>query len=315
LSYLKFVFYSIVKLVIICKNAVNDFLDKNGHYLAAAISFYALFSLFPLILALTSLSGFIFKSPEQEAQLAIDITQIIPVSAQFVGDTVKGVVLAKPITGIAGLLGLIWAATSVFSAIRKGVNSAWGIKKPRPFLHERVIDFLLAMGAGVLFLLFVSFSATPGFFKELPILSHFNSSFPGSFWDERISRVIQAVVTFTIFLLLYRFLPNTKVEFRDVWWGALAASLAFELTKAAFVWYLEASSVYNAVYGAIGAVIALLTWGYVSAIIFLFGALVTSRYAEHRASERSKESAFRHLWAEVSRVKATAGESQKHQEL
>lgn len=312
MAFVRFLLESAIGLILVCRNAVNDFLEKNGHYLAAAISFYALFSLFPLILAMTSLSSFIIKSPEQEAQLAMDITQIIPVSAQFVGSTVQGVVLAKPITGIVGLLGLIWAATAVFSAIRKGVNSAWGIKRPRPFLHESVIDFVLAMGAGILFLVFVSFSATPGLFKELPVLSYFNSSFATGFWDERISRAIQGVASFSIFLMLYRFLPNTKVEFRDVWWGALGSAFAFELTKAAFVWYVEASSVYNVVYGAVGAVIALLTWGYVSAIIFLFGALVTSRYAAYRASQRSKESAIQHLWAEVSRVRATAGEPRKH---
>ncbi len=301
-----------VRLVIICKEAVNDFLDKNCPHLAAAISFYALFSLFPLVLAMISVSGFILGSPVRGENLARDISQLIPVSAEFVGDTIQGVVSARTITGVLGIFGLLGAATAVFGAIRKGVNAAWGIRRPRPFLHERLIDFLLALGAGILFIVSVSFSAILGFFKEITTLIYPSAAVNGDFVWDQVAQVIPALITLLIFVLLYRFLPNTKVRFRDVWWGALGAGVAFELTKMVFVWYVRTFPVYNVVYGTIGAVVALLTWVYISAIIFLFGALVTSRYAAYRASRRAEESAIQALWSEISRVRVTTAESYEH---
>ena len=142
-----------VRLVIICKDTIGDFLRKNCLHLAAAISFYALFSLFPLILAMISVSGFILGSPLREASLSSTISQVIPVSAEFIAETIQGVVRTRTFTGVAGIIGLIAAATAVFAAIRKGVNAAWGVTRSRPFLHERLIDFLLALGAGILFII------------------------------------------------------------------------------------------------------------------------------------------------------------------
>ncbi len=300
-----------VRFVIICKEAVNDFLGKNCPHLSAAIAFYALFSLFPLVLAFISVSGYVFGSPTREAQLARDISQIIPVSTDFVGDTVQGVVRARHITGVASIFGLMWAATAVFGAIRKGVNTAWGIRKPRPFLHERLIDFLLALGAGLLFVVSISSSAVLGFFKEITELVSSNGTIDGDLVWDQVALVIPATLTILTFLLLYRFLPNTKVRFKDVWWGALAAGIAFELTKMGFVWYVKTYSVYNVVYGTVGAVVALLTWVYISAIIFLFGALVTSRHAGYLASREAEEKGIQVLWSELTRVRVTAGESQE----
>ena len=299
----------LVRLVIICKDAVNDFLDKNCAYLAAAISFFALFSLFPLVLAMISVSGYFLGSPVREANLSSDISQLIPVSTEFVGETIQGVVRTRYITGVASVFGLIVAATAVFGAIRKGVNAAWGIRRPRPFLQERVIDFLLALGAGILFVVSIYFSAIFGFFKDITALMYPTAGFNGDFIWDQVAQIVPAVITLSIFLLLYRFLPNTNVRFRDVWWGALAGAAAFELTKMVFVWYVRTFPVYNVVYGTVGAVVALLTWVYISAIIFLFGALVTSRYAAYRASRRAEDGAIQALWSEINRVRVTTAES------
>ena len=300
-----------VRFVIICKDAVNDFLDKNCPYLSAAISFYALFSLFPLILALISVSGYIYQSPSRETQLAEDISQLVPISTTFVEDTIRGVVNARHITGVAGIFGLFWAATVVFGAIRKGVNSAWGIRRPRPFFYERLIDFLLALGAGFLFMVSVSLSGVLGFFREITEVLSSNGGFDGAFIWDRVAQLIPALITFLIFLLLYRYLPNTKVRFREVWWAALLAAIAFEVTKMGFVWYVKTVPVYNVVYGTVGTVVALLTWVYISAIIFLFGALVTSRYAAYLASKKVEEFGIQDLVSELTHVRLKVASSEE----
>ena len=104
------------------------------------------------------------------------------------------------------------------------------------------------------------------------------------------------------FLLLYRFLPNAKVRLTDVWLGALLAAAAFEGATWGFVTYIKIFPVYNAVYGTVGAIMALLTWVYVSAIILLFGALVTSHYASY-ASRMRGEHVIGVLWTGLTRVR------------
>ncbi|MCK4722833.1 MAG: YihY/virulence factor BrkB family protein, partial [Dehalococcoidia bacterium] len=93
---------------------------------------------------------------------------------------------------------------------------------------------------------------------------------------------LSAVLTFVVFLFLYRFVPNTPVRWRDIWGGALAAAVCFEGTKFFFLWFVGNFGRYNLIYGPIGALIALLMWTYVSAVIFLFCAKLTSVYARQR---------------------------------
>ena len=118
-----------------------------------------------------------------------------------------------------------------------------------------------------------------------------------------VSQVASPILSFLTFLILYRFLPNTKVTLKDVWIGALIASIAFDGAKWGFLWYVSTFPVYNVVYGSVGAVMALLTWVYVSSIILLFGALATSRYTEYAAKADRDLQGFKLIWTGLSRVR------------
>ena len=289
-----------IRFVLFCTDAVNDFLSKNCPYIAGAISFYTLFSSFPLILAIISVAGYVLPS-EQDQELARDIAEVVPVSTEFISETMQGVVRARAITGIASIFGLLWASTAAFGAIRKGINAAWGIRKTRPFLRERLIDFALVLGAGIL-VMFILFAASIfGFLSEITEVVAPEAGIAQNFWVVA-AKAITPVLSFLTFLILYIFLPNTKVQLSDAWLGALMAAAAFEGAKWGFVWYVTTFPVYNVVYGSVGAVMALLTWVYVSAIILLFGALVTSRYAAYAATVR-EENAIKLLWIGLSRVR------------
>ena len=283
-----------LKFAVVCKDTVNDFLGKNCPPLAAAISFYALFALFPLTLLLISALGFLLGSSASEARLALDIGNIAPVSGEFVSSTIKGVVGARGITGVAGVLGLLWASNAVFGAIRKGVNAAWGIQEPRPFLQERLIDFSLMVGAGFLMIIFISGTTALGFIEEIMALLSPDNPLSGDFLLNSAATFVPPVLAFLTFLVLYRYLPNTRVTFREVWPGALLAAVAFEVAKSIFVWYAGTYPLYNVVYGSVGAIVALLAWVYISALLLLFGALVTSRYAAHLSAKAEEASV--HVW-------------------
>ena len=291
-----------VRFVLFCTDAVNDFLGKNCPYIAGAISFYFLFSFFPLVLAVISIYGYILGPRAQEVELARDIAEVVPVSTEFVSSTVQGIVSARAITGIASILGLLWAASAAFGAIRKGINAAWGIRRTRPFLRERMMDIALVLSAGLLMMVVLFITPFMAFLREITDAVAPEANWVGNLFWGMAAQVLTPVITILSFLALYRFMPNTKVTLGDVWIGALPAALAFEGAKWGFVWYVKTFPVYNVVYGSVGAIMALLTWVYVSAIIVLFGALVTSRYAAYAARVRDVRG-LRLVWAGLSRVR------------
>ncbi len=293
-----------VRFVLFCADIVNDFLYKNCPYIAGAIAFYTLFSIFPLLLAIISVLGYVLGPRAEQGELAVKIAEVIPVSSDFIGTTVQGLVSARAITGIASIFGLLWAATAVFGAIRKGINYAWGITKTRPFLKERLIDFALVLGAGVLLLAVLLSGPALGILKEATRVLAPESEYFSYFVWKLVARLLLPALAFLTFLVLYRFLPNTRVRLKDVWLGALLASLAFDGANLGFVWYMRTFPFhYNVVYGSVGAVLALLTWVYLSAIIVLFGALLTSRYAAYASNMPSQFESLRLLWTGFSRVR------------
>ena len=291
-----------VRFVLFCTDAVNDFLSKNCPYVAGAISFYALFSFFPLVLAIVTVASFVVGTGEGQDRLAADIAEVVPISTEYISQAVQDVVAARAITGLASVLGLVWASTAAFGAIRKGINAAWGIKKTRRFLKERLMDLALVLGAGVLVMIALFTTPLFAFFREITqAIDPEGNIVNDTFWG-LAAQSLTPVVTFLTFLVLYRFLPNTRVTLGDVWLGALLAALAFEGAKWGFVWYVTSVKIYNVVYGSVGAIMALLTWVYVSAIILLFGALVTSRYAAYSARVRDVQG-IKLVWTGLSRVR------------
>ena len=185
--------------------------------------------------------------------------------------------------------------------MRKGINAAWGIEKTRPFLKERLIDIALVVGAGLLMVVVLFGTPILGFFRDATEFITPEAE-PMDFFWVLVAQLVAPVLSFLTFLLLYRFLPNTEVRLADAWLGALGAAAAFEGAKWGFVGYVTRFPVYNAVYGTVGAVMAFLTWVYVSAIILLFGALVTARYAAFSAKVQDVKG-VKLLWAGLSRVR------------
>ena len=110
-------------------------------------------------------------------------------------------------------------------------------------------------------------------------------------------------MSFLTFAVLYRYMPNTDVKFRDVWLGALFSCLGFEGAKWGFLQYVNTYPVHNILYGSVGAVMALLAWVYVSSMILLFGALLTSRYAKVTRGVSFGVSGHRLMWTGLTRVR------------
>ncbi|MCL0056420.1 YihY/virulence factor BrkB family protein [Dehalococcoidia bacterium] len=272
------------EVIAILHTAVKEFLADNCLHLAASISYYLFFCIFPLSLAFISVLGFISGSPESEARVIEAIGNSLPVSSELITSSIQGVIRSRGTTGAIATIGLLWGGSAVFNVIRKSLNIAWGVKKPRPFFVERAMELGMTLGVGLLLLISI------GITTALSVIQRFNATVLGIeflngavFWQASLM-LLSISLAFVTFLLLYKFVPYTRVQWRDVWGGALLAAVGFEATKQVFVWYATNFAHHNLIYGPVGTIIALLIWTYISAVIVLFCAKLTSVYSKSRRS-------------------------------
>ena len=264
------------------KDVVNEFLTDNCPQLAASISFYLLLSLFPLTLGVLSVIGFFTTSNETESRVIQAISGFLPLPGEDITNYIEGVNSSPGTTSIIATIGLLWGGSSVFNAIRKSLNTAWGVRKTRHFLVERAIEVGMMIGGGTLLMISFSMTTALSVFPKNDLTFAGSSFFNVNLFSHALLILLTIGLAFATFLLLYKFIPNAQVRWGDVWVGALLAAVGFEIVKQVFVWYATAH--YALVYGPIGTVIGLLVWTYASALILLFCAKLTSVYSRHKIS-------------------------------
>ena len=292
----------LLRIILFLIDAIKQFLHKNCQYMAAAISFYALFSMFPLGLAVISILGFIIGTESSNETLAKEIADVLPISSDLIGSTMEGIISARAITGIASFVGLVWTSSAAFSAVRKGINTAWGVTTPRAFLWERIIDIGLVFAAGLLVLIILFTAPLIEIIRQIFEYTLPQNEIPADMIWGTIADLVSPLLAFISILILYRWLPNTKVKIIHVVPGALLASICFILAQLGFIWYVGKFPVYNILYGAVGAIMALLAWVYISALIILFGAQITSMFHEYSISS-SKKTGILSFWTGFTRVR------------
>jgi membrane protein len=232
---------------------------------AAAISYYALLSLFPLLLGLIAIFGLFLPSESVRADVISLVTQYFPGSGDFFQNNIPGIIGLRGAFGIISILGLFWSASGVFSVMSQTINKAWDIEYRHPFYIRKPREIAMALSTGFLLLLSISVSAFIAFLGRIDL--------PLSDLLVSISTVTFAfLVSLIVFSVLYKAVPITWISWRYVWPGALLSTFLFEIAKTLFVFYLNRYSNLDKIYGSIGSVIALLVWVYYSAFILVLGA-------------------------------------------
>jgi membrane protein len=263
------------KIVSLFNESLREFGADNGTLLASSISFNLLLSLFPLALAVVYIAGSFAESPYTQEQIIQGIGYLLPVSRQLIAGTITGVASARGAIGIIALIGLIWGGFGFFNSIRRALNAAWGIRQPHPLLKGQLINLSMMVGAAILLFLSVLITVFLSTVAEQSIYVPGAQIVSSSLLERILANVLAICLAFVVFLLLYKFIPSIRPRWKDIWPGALAAAISFEITKVIFLVYLRTFNPYNLVYGSIGALIAFLIWTYLSALIFLFIAKVT----------------------------------------
>jgi membrane protein len=163
------------------------------------------------------------------------------------------------------------------------LNTVWGIRQPQPILKAQLINLAMMIGAAILLFLSVLITAMLSIVYDLGMQAQVAEPVHITLIERVLANVLATGLAFMIFLLLYKFIPSNRPKWKDIWLGALAAGISFEITKLIFIFYIRIFNPYNLVYGSIGALIAFLIWTYWSALVFLYVAKVTHVNLEMRS--------------------------------
>ena len=246
---------------------------------AAAVAYYGLLSLFPFFLLLFSILGSVTSSEGRRTAVINFLLPYFPTKFDFLSGQLDALQQTRYRIGVGGAVAMLWAAHGVFSAVSSAVNNAWGVEKARGFWHHKLFSFLMLVAAATGLLLLLLLGSV---FQVV-----YNAWFSDATWQ---TPGIAELGTFflnygtTILLivgigLIFYFVPNTKVRFRDAWPGAILTGLLWRLALEGFSFYLRDMSRFNLVHGSIAAVVVFLVWVYTSSAILLYGAEFTAAYA------------------------------------
>jgi membrane protein len=266
----------------ILKQVFGDWMDDRAPRLGAALSFYTIFSIAPLIIIVIAIAGMWFDKQAVRDHLFAQLGSLVGTEGA------KGISALleasnKPREGamasVLAVITLVFGATGVFAQLQDALNSIWEVKpKPgrgvRAFLRQRLLSFAAVLGIG--FLLLVSLVISAGLAAAG---KWFEGSLPGgsAVWQV-INFVISFLVVAALFAFMFKYLPDVKVAWRDVWLGGVLTAVLFTVGKFALGMYLGRSSATSA-YGAAGSLVIVLLWVYYSAQILFLGAEFTQVYA------------------------------------
>lgn len=269
----------------ILKDAASGFMEDAALSHAAAIAYFTVFSLGPLLLIVIAIASLVFG--HDQAQQAI-VGQFAGLMGKSSGDALQTMVQGAGNTGsstvatIIGAVTLLITASGAFSEIQSSLNTIW---KAEPktglsrLVRARIASLGLVMTLG--FLMIASLVVSAG----LSALGHWvNGIFPAA---KLIMSIVNAVISITLlsamFAAIYKVLPDTEIAWRDVAVGAVATAILFTIGKSLIGMYIGSSHIASS-YGAAGALIIILLWIYYSGLIFLFGAEFTRAYAQLHGS-------------------------------
>jgi membrane protein len=273
------------QFLLLVKDTFNAWRDKKATRLAAALAFYTVFSVAPLLIVVIAIAGLAFGREAAQGEIVNQISGLVGrESAEIIQNIVENA--RKPSAGIVatviGLATLLLGAAGVFGQLQDALNSIWDVR-PSPrrgifrLLRDRSASFAMVAGTG--FLLLVSLIVSAGVAALGTRMGNWLPIPP--FALEGVNFVVTLFVTTVLFAMIYQVLPETPVSWRDVWVGALMTSVCFAVGKFLIGLYLGRGSIASA-YGAAGSLVVILLWVYYSAQIMLFGAAFTRQYALRR---------------------------------
>jgi len=271
------------------KKTFHEFGEDKAMRLAAALAYYTILSIAPLLLITVTIAALFFGRADAQAQIVAQLQRFM---GQNAAQAIRQMLAHESVSGgstfalIAGFAALLFGATGVFVQLKDALNTAWNVPEGqvaggiKGFLTTRLLGFGMVLGIGFLLLVSLVIDAA---------ISAAANPAMGLGGGSGIWQGLQLIVSFLVitllFAMMFKFLPDTNIEWHDVWFGAAFTSLLFVAGKYLLALYLGHSAVGSS-YGAAGSLVVLLVWIYWSSAIFLFGAEFTQVYARTHGSKR-----------------------------
>ena len=274
------------RALVATRRAALEFVEDRGHRSAAQISFFAILSFIPLVLLLAAAFGLVFEDAAVRARIIQTVFDNVPLaSADDRPKLERAVADALDRAGDLGIFTtilLLVAASGVMAALRHSINEAWDIDQRPPLLKRKALDFALVLGGTSILALSVSLTVTHR-------LADILDDEDGGGWVlaallELASELLPLVFVALAMLFLYRVLPMHRKPLREIWPGAIVAALGLALVKQGLELYFEKLADFGALYGSLGAAMALLIFVYAAANVVVFGAEFAVEWARARDS-------------------------------
>lgn len=274
------------KVIAFLKKLFQQITEHDIFGLAAQLAYFFLLSLFPFLLFLMTLIGYL--PIEQlnvigfiETYAPAEINELIKQNVTELVNNQSGSLLS------IGIIGTLWSASNGIKAIMRGFNRAYDVDEDRSFIAARVIAIILTIV--MIFVICLAF-LLPIFGK---MIGEYIFTFVGlsngfvNVWGT-LRWVISSVIFFIVLLVLYKLAPNKQIQFKSAVWGALFATVSWQLVSLAFSYYVNSIGNYSATYGSLGTVIVLMIWFYLTGIIIMIGGVINSilKKGEYLESEK-----------------------------
>jgi len=299
--------------------ALKEWLQDKAARLGAALAFYAIFALGPLIIIVIGVAGFVFGQSAAKDQLASSISSLVGEDAanaiqQLVKNTSDRT--ADTVASIVGTAVLIFAAAAIFGQLKDALNTIWKIRvKPgagiMPMIWRNLLSFLMVIGIGLLLVVSMLADAVLAAINGFAQGGHGLLGGTGTqVWQLQLGNyAVTLGVTILLFAMVYKVLPDAKISWNTVWVGALVTALLFLAGQIGLGIYFSVSNLGSA-FGAASSVVALLLWIYYSAQIFLVGAEITQVYSSQSGHSVTLSSHVEWASAEIKSAReASAGEA------
>lgn len=274
---------------LIVRTAVNGWIDDKAASMGAALAYYTLFSMAPLLLIAISVAGLVFGAEAARGEIVGQLAGVVGAdAARAVQQMLDSV--SRPTEGWAGALGgvvlTLVGATTVLAELQDALDRIWrappSTSKPWwQLLRSRLLSFGLILGLG--FLMMVSMLAS----AAISGMQRWSAAYVGD-WDvamQILNLALNFVFVTALFAMIYKLMPRVRIAWSDVWVGALTTAVLFTVGRLLIGVYLSNSALVSG-FGAAGSLAAILVWVYYAAQIFLLGAEFTWAYAHHAGSRR-----------------------------
>ena len=274
------------------RDTFREWREDGANRLAAALAYYTTFSLAPLLVLIIAMAGLVGGQESAQGQVMAQVEDLLGSEGrEFIQGMIESA--SRPATGwpatVIGALTLLFGALGVFGELQNSLNTIWEVK-PKPakslvdgikrFVIKRLMSFAMVLVIGFLLLASLVISAAVSALGE-----YIGTRWPlADFWLQLLNFLISFVVISFLFAMIFKFLPEIKIAWKDVWLGAVVTSALFSLGKFLIGLYLGRSEVGNT-FGAAGSLAILLIWIYYSAQILFFGAEFTQVYANRYGSK------------------------------